>query len=356
MSSKTKHFLNVYGTRSLFALGIFVFFNVSSENTTEAVLTWTNRDTAFLIYVFIVVMIIWEMSERIISYYKQHYLKSSFSKRNMMALFGVDIVAISPAILLSTYFSTYYLIDLLGCPPLPDYQAHFWRESVQALTLGMLIVGFQILRLYIEYTVQIERDKALIQKELLLSKYETLKNQVNPHFLFNSFSVLSSLIETDSQKARKFLDKLSRMYRYILDNRDNQMIPLEKELKFTRDYLYLLKTRHEESLEVNIDLGSEVDHMMVPALSLQMLIENAVKHNNFSVDDPLYINIYNEGEEYLVIQNKLRKKNSVVKSTKIGLENIKNRYNLQTDKNVIINEDSGFFTVKLPIQSQLKLA
>jgi len=165
-------------------------------------------------------------------------------------------------------------------------------------------------------------ERALMQKELLLSQFQSLKNQVNPHFLFNSFSVLSSLINDDPEKASAFLSRLSKMYRYILENGEANLVTLQEELDFLKDYLYLLETRHEDSIKVDMNLGTDIKDYLLPTLSLQMLIENAVKHNRFSHHDPLMVKVYREGASYLVVQNRLNQKNLVHGTTKIGLEKL----------------------------------
>ncbi len=243
----------------------------------------------------------------------------------------------------------------LECPA-EDPITTFWADSFQATIMAWLVISGQLIKLNFNHVKQAENQAAMVQKELLLSKYEALKNQVNPHFLFNSFSVLSSLIHENQDLASEFLDKLSKMYRYMLDNRDNQMVSLKKEVQFMKSYIFLLKARHEESLQIDIDLDLDEESYYVPTLSLQMLIENAIKHNNFSKSNPLTIRIFNEEDGYLVVENELRTKKQEIQSTKVGLENIKNRYNYQSEKRVIISESDSHFTVKLPILTSMQFS
>jgi LytS/YehU family sensor histidine kinase len=145
------------------------------------------------------------------------------------------------------------------------------------------------------------------------------------------------------------------MYRYILEKREESMSSVEREMEMLDVYMYLLKTRHENSLNLELNIDEAYYQHFLPTLSLQMLVENAVKHNNFSKTQPLLIEIFVENE-YLVVKNIVRKKGTPVQSTKVGLENIRNQYELQSDKNVIIVDDEEFFTVKIPVLSILKFA
>ena len=260
-----------------------------------------------------------------------------------------------PVVLGATWFSEFQIKPYFKecCALLESSMDGFVRMAFQAQVLAWLIISGELLKIYHDQSKRNERDKALMQKELLQSQYVNLKNQVNPHFLFNSFSVLQSLIDTKPAEASKFLERLSKMYRYMLDNREESLSSVEKELGILDHYLYLLKIRHEESLQVEIDIQTAFHNRYIPTLSLQMLVENAVKHNQFSKREPLIVTL-NIENDYLVVRNKVKKKGATEDSTKLGLENIRNQYNLQTEKSVIITEDEQFFTVKLPILSGLR--
>ena len=195
-------------------------------------------------------------------------------------------------------------------------------------------------------------DAEKLKKEQMATKYESLKNQVNPHFLFNSLNALTNLVYEDQDRAADFIRQLSKVYRYVLDTRSQELVPLETELKFVESYLVLQHARFDDKLKVNIDIkGHEKD--MVPPIALQMLMENAVKHNVVSQDDPLVIDVAIQ-DDYLVVQNNLQKKNiPAEESSGMGLANIKARYEFLTDKPVEITEGPENYIVKLPL---LKLA
>ncbi|NNF34587.1 MAG: histidine kinase [Saprospiraceae bacterium] len=187
-----------------------------------------------------------------------------------------------------------------------------------------------------------------IKKELAVTKYEALKNQVNPHFLFNSLNVLTSLVYKDADLSAKFIKKLSEVYRYVLEVKDMQLNSLNQEISFLKSYIFLLKMRHQEGLDVQIHVVDNHDIKIVP-LSLQMLVENAVKHNVVSGEQPLTIEVFRENG-YLVVRNNLQKKPVKNASTpEIGLSNIIARYAFLTDNEVIVNEEPPYFEVKLPV-------
>jgi len=322
---------------------------------TADILGWNVRNTVYLIFILGVVMIVWEATHRVINFYRRKFPHDIIQPSRLAQLFVVITLITIPLVAGASYFSTYYIKSWLNCP-VGDLQAEFWRDTIQSQLITWLIVSGQIIKVYFEYNRQAETEKALIQKELLLSKYESLKDQLNPHFLFNNFSVLTSLIHKNPDLASDFLAKLSKMYRYILDNKENQMSSLEKEFQFLDAYIFLLKTRHEESIMVQTEVDLEKSDFYVPTLSLQMLIENAIKHNSFSAHQPLEIKIFNEGTDYLVVRNRVRAKSGgSIQSTKIGLENIRQRYSLQSEKQVVVNHKESFFTVKLPILNTLQL-
>ncbi len=185
-----------------------------------------------------------------------------------------------------------------------------------------------------------------LKKEQIAARYETLKNQVNPHFLFNSLNVLTTLVHKDADMAEQFIRQLSKVYRYVLDSRDKEVVPLTKELTQLEAYIYLMKIRFGESLKTTINIHSEG---MVAPLTLQMLLENALKHNEASKMHPLSIDVFQEGNDYIVVKNNVKKKNSVGESTGVGLENIRSRYQFLSDKKILVHQDLDSFTVKIPI-------
>ncbi len=247
-----------------------------------------------------------------------------------------------PLVILFTYISHDIISPLIQ----EGYTTKdFWVISVQGFVLCQVIILYEIIRLYIKHAINEAREKEQIKKELMTAQYEGLKSQVNPHFLFNSFSVLSSLVEKDSNAAVEFISKLSDLYRYILENDEKSLVPISEELSFVEDYVFLLKMRHGAALIVIQELDKLDDSLKVPPLSLQTLIENAVKHNSFSKDEPLEIKIFVSGDRSIQVENRKVVKEALVKSTGIGLKNLSKRLKLLTGKGLTITENEEYFKV-----------
>ena len=180
------------------------------------------------------------------------------------------------------------------------------------------------------------------------AKFDALKNQLDPHFLFNSLNVLTSLIEEDQHQAQNFTTALSKVYRYVLEQKNKDLVSVDEELEFARTYVRLLKMRFEDSIQFEIPEKSKYPEGKIVPLSLQLLLENAVKHNVVSANRPLSIRVF-EDQGTLVVQNNLQEKEVVKKSSGVGLRNIQQRYNLLTSRQVDIQKSARDFGVRLPI-------
>jgi hypothetical protein len=186
-----------------------------------------------------------------------------------------------------------------------------------------------------------------IRAEMLMYKYEALQNQINPHFLFNSFNVLSDLVYEDQKRAVHFIKQLSALFRYVLDSRDKELVPIKEEVEFMKAYTYLLQTRFENKLTIRSDIQDRKHEMIVP-MTLQLLIENCIKHNEISARQPLSIEISRNGD-YIRVKNSLQPKAASVDSKKTGLSNIRQQFKYFTPKDIIINQTGDSFMVDVPI-------
>jgi Putative regulator of cell autolysis len=187
-----------------------------------------------------------------------------------------------------------------------------------------------------------------LEKENLQAQYETLKTQVNPHFVFNSLNTLLTMVECNPD-AVKYVESLSDFLRYVLQTRDKEVVMLRDELTITNQYLIIQKGRFGEKLKILMDVPEAYYHYAIPPLALQMLLENAIKHNVISKDNVLDIRVYIEEKSYLVVENKINRKQEIENSTGIGLNNIRNRYLFLSGKEVKISEENGIFRVSLPL-------
>lgn len=208
---------------------------------------------------------------------------------------------------------------------------------------------------YLQFYIKARNEKQALEmalmkeKEIALqSQLNSLKLQINPHFMFNNFNNLLELIEEDSGLAGKFLSNLSKVYRYIITNLDRNLIPVADEIKFLDSYLYLMKVRHDEGVIAKVSPGVRQCKGFLPPAVLQLLVENAIKHNSFSSEHPLVIDI-KLSDDYITVSNLKSPLMSPIESTGLGLKNITERYALLCDKKVKIENAENFYSVSLPI-------
>ncbi|MBL7779867.1 MAG: histidine kinase [Saprospiraceae bacterium] len=232
----------------------------------------------------------------------------------------------------------------------PDPLAGFGASYMMLLALGSVYESIRFFQLW--KTTAVEKEH--LERAHLASQLEGLRNQVNPHFLFNSLNTLTYLIPEAPEKAVRFVQQLSKVYRYVLESRDDRIIPLQTELEFLQSYIFLLRERFGENLQVEIGVNMDENAAIVP-LTLQMLFENAIKHNIISTQKPLKIEVFMENG-HLIVRNTLQKKNQVMDSTGVGLQNIRDRYRMLTDQTVEVIASQQYFTVILPEISVTALA
>lgn len=193
-----------------------------------------------------------------------------------------------------------------------------------------------------------KEKEAKLKQELTQIKFEALKSQINPHFMFNSLNVLSGLIQLDSEKAQQFIDEFSHIYRYVIESIEQPVVQLRRELDFTRSYLFLQQIRYGEALTYTVNLPAELMEYYLPPLSLQVILENATKHNIINDEQPLGIDITAE-DRTLVIRNRLQPKMSGSRTTGIGLKNLRKRYALVSKREPDFRVETDFYTARLPL-------
>lgn len=230
----------------------------------------------------------------------------------------------------------------------PFYQTAWFFIMIASLLAGLLIFIYRYRIAQQKKYFDLQSKTQLLEKEKALVMYEGLKQQLNPHFLFNSLTSLASLISTNPSVARGFLDNLSKTYRYILKSRDSETVALGDEIKFAQNYVQLQRTRFETGLEVDFNVDERFYHMKIVPVTLQNLIENAIKHNIIDDESPLHIDIFTD-HNYLVVKNNLQKKNFVETSNKQGLVNLKSLYQYLSERPVQIEEDEAFFAIRIPL-------
>lgn len=232
------------------------------------------------------------------------------------------------------------------------FNQFFSEERASNYVVSSIITLIVTLGFHTFYFFKAIQDKKVTEHKIIANtasaQFESLKNQIDPHFLFNSLNVLSSLIEENPEKAQKFTTSLSKVYRYVLEQKDKELVSVEEELIFAKTYMNLLKMRFENSISFELPETSELFQGKVVPLSLQLLLENCIKHNIVSENKPLHIKISIENNE-LIIENNLQKKENLQTRKGVGIDNIVNRYAILTDRNVKISETDFSFKVYLPI-------
>ncbi|WP_158269108.1 sensor histidine kinase [Kordia periserrulae] len=291
-------------------------------------------------------IITWEWNDYFI---KKHTDKDKFAALDWFSglkILGKTLLLTTPLFAIVYYLGTFQFAEFLDCEtdkPWLQFRTDFLRASLLAIT----VIIFNLF--YYASKIRKEMEKRLykLEKEMAVSQYHNLENQISPHFLFNSLNTLTSLMYEDRDLASDFVTRLSSCYRYILDHRNEPLISLEKELSFLDSFIFMMSVRHGMSLQISSEVALKASEYTIPTLSLQMVVENALKHNYYSVESPLLIRVYDK-EGYLVVENTLKERKEKV-STGVGLVNIKSRFAYYTNKEVKQEKTTSFFRVSLPI-------
>ncbi len=232
------------------------------------------------------------------------------------------------------------------------FQVFLAKENASNYIVSIVITFFVTLSLYAFYFYKSYQETKVKEQKIIANtasaQFESLKNQIDPHFLFNSLNVLSSLIEENPENAQRFTTSLSKIYRYVLEQKDKELVTVQEELMFAKTYMNLLKMRFENSISYELPEDFNNDEAKVVPLSLQLLLENTIKHNVVSEQKPLHIRIYIT-DNYLTVENNLQKKEVLQDRRGVGLQNIVNRYALISERKVLIDETADCFKIKIPI-------
>ena len=275
---------------------------------------------------------------------KKQWQTKGTIKRVVIGLFGATVITLlgllSLRILENMLYNDVSLESFIASETWESYAFGFW------ITMTIVVI-FYVVYFYNRYQKNKIKEQQVIAGTAS-AKFDALKNQLDPHFLFNSLNVLTSLIEENPLNAQKFTTSLSKVYRYVLEQKNKELVTVDEELAFAKTYMSLLKMRFEDSIIFEMPEKATNPESKVVPLSLQLVLENAVKHNMVTTRKPLQITIYEDGG-YLVVMNNLQPKQIVKKSSGVGLENIKQRYKLLSNKKVIINQRATDFAVALPM-------
>ena len=333
-------------TAKAFSIGVLVFlirgiFILANGNTLDF-----NQDLALdFFYNQLFAVSLYLANAYFVTYMMNKYKQDLF-KLNRLLVALLSSVFIS----LATIFILRFLIIVYGYNQ--DATSFLQNEKVvfywMSLTISVVITAI----FYTVYYIKSKQETKVKEQKVIAgtasAKFDALKNQLDPHFLFNSLNVLTSLIEENPDKAQQFTTSLSKVYRYVLEQKNKELVTVDEELKFAKTYMSLLKNRFEDSIIFEIPEQAVNPESKVVPLSLQLLLENAVKHNVVTSSKPLHIKIF-ESNGNLVVENNLQPKKILKKSSGVGLANIRQRYQLLTNKKVIINQEANSFAVALPM-------
>ena len=295
-----------------------------------------------LMWAVITGAITWETNRLVVIFFNRKNPLAKMSVRR----FGKEafLVLISNSLVYIITVGLFFIISRESSPP----KTYLVLGLFDRFLHGMLVAAFYELLLFMEALRKATQEAEQLKKVNVMMQLESLKNQVKPHFLFNSLNTLTGLVEKDTPRAVKFIAQLARVYRYLLQSNEKELIHLSQELQFAEAYFFLLKTRFGDGVHLRIDVPEEYLDYSIPPLTLQMLLENAVKHNQVSARKPLQIYI-SEEEGGLVIKNTNQPKRSVASSNGMGLSNIAAKYKLLNQSELTIIHDEESFTVKLPL-------
>ena len=304
----------------------------------------TNTFGMYLVISICTTLTLWEGNRFIIRQARRAFPNYSQTTRRLLTEAAIG--------LMYTWMAT-FLLDQVLCKAILHHDDLFIGFRMSLIPTVLVYLIYEAIYFFEAWKLNVRKSESLA-RESVQSQLEVLKNQLDPHFLFNSMNTLAALIDDANIDAQQYLERLSDVYRYVLVSRSKNTVPLEEEIAFLDAYVYLNKIRFRNNLQVEKQLSPEAYRQYVTPLSLQMLIENAIKHNVVSKENPLKIRIQQQGSDYLVIENNIQEKTILrntgrEESTRVGLQNIINRYSLLTDRQVEVVRNGGLFTVKIPL-------
>ncbi len=272
--------------------------------------------------------------------------------------FNTPLIRITKTKMVLSFFLTWIASSLFGQLfvvlhhqfdiPAIDAMVHHYLHPLRDLIIACIVTGSNYIIHLVHKQQRIVVENEELRTESLRHQYESLKNQLNPHMLFNSLNTLQSLIRESPTKALDYTQELSRVLRYTLQDNDMQCVTLGEEMEFAKAYIFLMKMRYEENLNFEIDIDEYLSAFRLPAMSVQLLIENAVKHNEISNRNPLMISIRTEGQT-LIVCNHIQAKRQASGGPGIGLNNLAKRYYLLWQKEIQISAENDTFCVRLPL-------
>lgn len=292
-------------------------------------------------------MLLWEPNRQVLIYFRNRYPEMHQSQQRIL---GQLLVCAAVTIVIRFMNIWFYDITLFWGYHFP--KAAYLHSIFVGLLYLVIVGGVYEGIYYFRKWKQLFYETEALKRESLQTQLDALKAQINPHFLFNNLGSLSSLIMEDQDRAVSFVNELSYVYRYLLQANDKNLTTLRAELKFIEHYFHLLKTRFGDGIKLINSIESEYEEYSLPPLTLQVLIENAVKHNAILPNKPLLIHLYTDEANNLIVINNLQKRTSIIPSNKLGLHNIITKYQLLKQREVLVTQTEEVFQVIIPLIKQ----
>jgi two-component system LytT family sensor kinase len=306
------------------------------------------RSLAFTLFTMGYLLFMWYVAEYLDNNLREKLKTKSSRTQLIYSFFFLSVWCIITAIFIAefyrfwdtTFFQSY---DIWNKIKFPDYDL-----SMVFIMITFFVLIVHSINSHIQKERLLKEQAQQLKIETIQAQYQVLENQIAPHFLFNNLSVLTSLVYKDADMSAQFIQHLSKLYRYLLDKNKERLVPLQTELNFLEDYIFLMKIRFTEGVIFDIDISEKTAvQYYIPPNTLQFLVENAIKHNQVRQKMPLHIRFF-ESDEYIICQNNIQKRAQDYSSTKVGLENIYKRYMLLVNKSVVVEQTDNLFIVKLP--------
>ena len=268
-------------------------------------------------------------------------------KRMSMQIF-ITFVLLTPVLFTVVFLFKDYL------PPIVDQKLYVVIIMIYVIVIFLFNFSFYASYFFrnwqqsVEEKAELEVQTAELEREKLNLQYHQLRNQVNPHYLFNTLTSLDGLIQTNPSLASEFVQHMSKVYRYVLQHKESEVVNLEEELSFIGNYIKLLELRYESGLQIHSDISEQAREKGIVMVTLQMLIDNAIKHNIVLSYQPLKIIIWDENDQ-LVVRNNKQLRGQIATSNRQGLQQLKDLYAFLSDKPVVVDDTAEYFTIKLPL-------
>jgi hypothetical protein len=313
---------------------------------------------ANLIYIFTVILVC--EGSRYLVYQSRIWFAEPFKRlKRLLVLIPSGIVFVAACFVFSKLLRNTIAFGESGMQGNQGFIIHVKNDQVELGLVGssiiyailtfLLLFGIYELAYHFARLRYTEKERDRLEKEKLQAELQQLKGIINPHFLFNNLNSLSSLISENPTQAENFLDELTKVFRYLLRNNETELTTLAEELNFINSYYQLLQTRYGKAISMHIDVEADCHSYLLPPLTLQLLVENAVKHNRIHKEYPLRIELFNDKDHRLVVRNNLSIREHSIESTGIGLRSINSRYQLLNHEAPTIRPDADFFCVIIPL-------